>query len=450
MPKITFVGAGSVVFAKKLLEDVFSYPSLKDSEIYLMDIDPHRLSIIDKVAKNLKEILGYKTVINSSTDLEEALKGANYVINMIQVGGLEAYNLDIEIPKKYGINQAVGDTLGPGGVFRALRTIPELITILKKMEKLCPDALFINYTNPMAINCWAMNEISNIKNVGLCHSVQNTAKDISSYLKVPLEEVYYRTAGINHQAWFLEYKWKGKNLYPLLKEKYNDPEVYIRDVTKFEILKYFGYFVTESSIHMSEYVPYFRKNEYWIKKIHEYERKSTDKIQKDRDLRWSTNDEAGVYLKICKELAKNFDKDMEELLGTKEMNISASDEYGIQIINSMETNQSIVIHGNVKNQNLITNLPVDACVEVPCLVNKNGIQPTIIGDLPPQLAAINRTNINVQELAVIGALKGDKNAIHQAIMMDPLTSALLTLPEIESMTNELFEKESKYLCQFSE
>lgn len=434
MAKITFIGAGSIVFAKNLIVDILSFPELSGSIISLMDIDPVRLDKITKLAKKVIDQEGLKAAIESTTDRKQALKDANYVILMIQIGGLDAYELDVNIPLKYGIKQAVGDTLGPGGVFRGLRTIPVFLDICRDMQELCPDALFINYVNPMAINCWALNKAGGIKNVGLCHSVQGTSEDIARYIKAPYEEISYKCAGINHMAWFLEYKWNGKDAYPLIREKYNDLNVYNQDLTKFEFLKYYGYFVTESSYHMSEYVPYFRKKDEWIDRIKNIES-------------WLKEDD-GSYLIRCKRLAKTFNEDMDEIVNSDKIEVARTREYGAYIIHAMETGKPTVINGNVENKGYIKNLPEGCCVEVPCLVDKNGIQPTFIGDLPLQLAALNRTNINVQELAVEGALTGCRDAVYQAIMMDPLTSAVLTLPEIHRMVTEMFEAEKQWLPHF--
>jgi len=440
MTKISMIGAGSIVFAKNLMTDILSYPELQDCTISLMDIDPDRLELIERLGDKIVAEEDLPTEIEATTERRESLEGADYVISMIQVGGLEAFEHDIEIPKKYGVNQAVGDTIGPGGVFRGLRTIPVYMDFARDMEELCPGALFINYVNPMAVNCWALNRETEIANVGLCHSVQGTARDMANYLDVPFEEVNYRSAGINHMAWFLEYEREGKDLYPELKEKCDDPQVYREDVTKFEFLKHFGYFVTESSIHMSEYVPYFREDPQWREKIHA--------DQPEGEFGWTTEDESGVYLKVCRNKAKTFYEDMEELIEEGDLELERSLEYGSRIIYSMETGQPSVIHGNVENENLISNLPHGCTVEVPCLVDKNGIQPTEIGNLPPQLAALNRTNVNLQELAVEGGLKGDKDRIYQSIMMDPLTASVLDMDEIKEMVEELFQAEEEWLPQF--
>jgi alpha-galactosidase len=429
------------------LVDILAVPELRDSTISLMDINSERLAMIEKIAKRLITENDFPTKIETTTNRKKALKDANYVIAMIQVGGLEAYKLDIEIPNRYGVNQAVGDTLGPGGVFRGLRTIPVYLNIAREMEELCPEALFLNYVNPMAINCLALTKATSLKNVGLCHSVQGTAYEMSQYLNLPYQEINYISAGINHMAWYLKFEHQGKDLYPELKKKYDDPDIYQQDVTKFEFLKHFGYFVTESTIHMSEYVPYFRKSKSWISKIHKMQREDPANSY-GGDIGWTTEDESGAYLHVCQVRNKTYQADMEKLINSK-IEIKRSNEYGSRIIEAIETGRETVIHGNVSNNDYqISNLPADSIVEVPCLVNKNGIQPTSVGKLPTQLAALNRSNINVQQLAVEGALTGDKEKIYQAIMMDPLTGAVLTMDKIRAMVAEMFSAQQKWLPNF--
>ena len=432
MLKIAIIGAGSGVFTRNLVRDILSYPELRDCTIALMDIDSIRLEFMRKALQKLIDQEKYSTRLEATTDRKEALKGAKYVIVTIQVGGLKPYEYDIYIPLKYGVKQAVGDTIGPGGVFRALRTIPVLLDIAKDMEELCPDALLLNYVNPMAMNCWALNKATNIKNVGLCHSVQGTAEFLAKIIGAKMEEISYLCAGINHMAWFLKFEWNGKDAYPLIREKANDPEIYTQDVTKFEILKHFGYYVTESSFHMSEYVPYFRKSDDWINRIH-------------KTHSWHKEHYNGMYLHCCLDAAKTLLEDLKKMAEADYIDPKRSSEYCATIIHSIETNTPSVINGNVENKGLITNLPEGCCVEVPCLVDRNGIQPTYVGDLPPQLAALNRTNINVQELAVIAALTGDREAVYHAIMMDPLTSAVLDLDQIRQMVDEMFEAEKEWL-----
>jgi len=402
-----------------------------------MDIDKERLNLITAFARKLVSQHGFKTKIESTMDRRAALKGADYVIVSIRVGGFEANSLDLEIPAKYGIRQGVGDTIGPGGVFYGLRHIPVLLDICHDMEDLCPDAWLINYTNPMAMICWAMNDYTRIKNVGLCHSVQGTAAELARYLGAPLDEISYWVAGINHMAWFLELKWRGRDAYPLLKEKFKDPEVYSRpnahwagaDIVRVEIFKAFGYFNTESSQHMSEYVPYFRKR-------HEL----FEKFKLVYRLEWTED---------MKRQRIEGDESMRQIISSDlEIPIFRSQEYCSYIIHSIETGIPRRVNANVKNNWLITNLPWGCCVEVPCLVDKNGIHPCHIGDLPPQCASLNRTNINVQELGVLAAVERDKTLAFQAVLLDPLTSAMLTIDETRRVVDEMFEAEAEYLEGF--
>jgi alpha-galactosidase len=425
MAKISFIGAGSVVFASRLLGDIFCHPELRDCTISLMDIDAERLGLIDKLASLMASKYAPNAKVESTLDRKEALEDSNYVIIMIQVGGLEAFGLDIKIPLKYGVNQEVGDTIGPGGVFRGLRTIPVLLDICRDMKDLCPHALLINYANPMAINCWAMNKATNIENVGMCHSVQGTAMQLARYIDVPYEGVSYWVAGINHQAFFLEYKYKDRDAYPLIWEALEKREIYEKDRVRFEMMRHLGYFITESSHHLSEYVPYFRITE--------------DRRKEYCEPRW-------FYLDICREAWKpHYEHVKKQIRGEEPIEIGRSHEYGVDIIHSIETGDPCRINGNVDNDWLITNFPYGCCVEVPCLVDRNGIHPCYVGDLPPQCAALNRTNINVQELTVKAALDQDRTAAKQAVMFDPLTSAVLTPREIEMMVEEMLKAEAQWI-----
>lgn len=436
MTKIAFIGAGSVVFATNLLFDILSFPQLGDITIALMDIDSRKLDTIRKLAHRVITQEKLKADIETTLKRRDALKGADFVITMFQIGGVAAFEPDINIPLKYGVKQAVGDTIGPGGVFRFLRTAPVLKSIAEDMEELCPNALWINYVNPMAMNCWYINRISGIKNVGLCHSVQGTSAMLARRIGASIDDISFICAGINHMAWFLEYKWKGEDAYPLIRARSEDSEVYKRDVARIEILKAFGYYVTESSHHMSEYVPYFRKSDDWIKLIH-------------RDSNWNDKEiYDGMVLQLYRDQEGEFERRVERLLSEEHLELTRSDEYGAFIIQSMVTDSPTIIHGNVGNKGLITNLPEGCCVEVPCLVDRNGISPRHVGSLPAQLAALNLTNINVQALAVEAAVTGDKDTVYQAIMMDPLTSAVLTLSEIHDMVAEMFEAEKEWLPQF--
>ncbi|PDM25964.1 alpha-glucosidase/alpha-galactosidase [Candidatus Bathyarchaeota archaeon B24-2] len=437
MTKIALIGAGSHVFARRLITDFLSYPELRKSTISLMDIDEEALALTTAFAKKVVEQHGFKTKIESTLNRREALEGADYVIVSIRVGGTEANKLDLMIPAKYGVKQGIGDTVGPGGVFYALRHIPVILDICYDMEELCPDALLINYTNPMAMICWAVNDYTRIRNVGLCHSVQGTAAELARYLGAPVEELSYWVAGINHMAWFLELKWRGRDAYPILRERFKDPEVYSRpdahwagaDIVRVEIFKAFGYFNTESSQHMSEYVPYFRKRPELF-----------ERFKLDSPLE---------RLEKMEEKRKRQEEELRELLReNREIPIKRSREYCSEIIYAMETGVPCRINGNVKNDGLITNLLRGCCVEVPCFVDKSGIHPCYVGDLPPQCAALNRTNINVQELGVKAAVEKDKTLAFQAVLVDPLTSAVLTIDETWRMVNEMFEAEKEFLQGF--
>ncbi len=436
MPKISFIGAGSTVFAKNLIGDILSLPELADATISLHDIDPERLHTTEIVANKIAETLAINPTIESTTERRASLDGADYAITMFQIGGYKPSTvIDFDIPKKYGLRQTIADTLGIGGIMRALRTIPVLLDVAGDMEELCPDATLLNYVNPMAMLCWAVNRASTIKNVGLCHSVQGTAEHLADDIGVPYDEINYVCAGINHMAFYLSFERDGVDLYPLLKEvgeagnygrRYKD----LPDHVRYEMLHRTGYFVTESSEHFSEYVPWF--------------------IKRDRpDLIEKYGIPLDEYIERC-ELQINmweYQKGLYER-GEVQMSVQRSHEYGSLIIHSMETGEPRVIYGNVNNDDLIDNLPQGCCVEVPCLVDKNGIQPTRIGNLPPHLAALMRTHVNVQELAVEAALSGQRDHIYHAAMLDPHTAAELDLDQIWTMVDELIEAHSDYLPDY--
>jgi len=436
MAKIVLIGAGSHAFSRRLITDILSYPALRDSTITLMDIDKETLDLITAFAKKLVAQHGFNTQIESTTNRRKALEEASYVIVAIRVGGLRPWQADMEISAKYGIYEGHGHIVGPSGVFFGLRHTAVLLDICRDMEELCPDAWLLNYTNPMAILCWGMNDYTHIKNVGLCHSVQGTARELANYLGVPFDELSYWVAGINHMAWFLELKWRGEDAYPLLRQKL--PEIYSRriagdwkaDIVRAEIFKAFGYFNTEASLHMSVYVPYFRKKN----RPELFERFKILKL---------------VDLEAWAKRTMKVDEKLRQLLSTDhKFTISRSHEYGSVIIHSIETGVPSRIYGNVRNNGLITNLLEGCCVEVPCLVDKRGIHPCYVGALPPQCAALNRTNINLQELAVRGIVEKDKTKIFQAILLDPLTSAILTIDEIRQMVDELFQAGADYVKGF--
>ena len=417
MAKITFIGAGSVIFANQVMADILSFPELQDSSFSLMDVDAERLRVAKLMAEQFSRKHGGRAKIEATLDRRKALAGADYVVHAIQVGGHEATLKDFDIPRKHGLKQTIGDTLGVGGVFRGLRTAPPLLALLRDMEAICPNAYLLNYSNPMAILSLAAMKSSGIKYVGLCHSVQNTTETLSRYLGIPWKETNYLVAGINHMAWFLRFEYKGRDLYPALFACLEKPEIYNDNKVRFEMLRRLGYFVTESSEHMAEYVPYFIKQEELIQKfdipIDEYVRRSVRNLGR-------------------------FETTKKTLEEGRDLKLTLSHEYAAYIIHSLETGFERSFNGNVMNAGLIDNLPAESCVEVPCLVNRNGFQPVHVGSLPPQLAALNVTNVNVQQLAAEAILKGKKEHVYHAVMLDPLASSVLSLDGIWAMVDELF------------
>ena len=438
MARIVFIGAGSTVFARNLMGDIISFPELSSSTIVLHDINEERLRTSEIVGHKIIETLGVSATIEATTDRRAALAGANYVITMFQVGGYKPSTvIDFEIPKKYGLEQTIADTLGVGGIMRGLRTIPVILDICRDMEELCPDALLLNYVNPMSMLCWAISRSSTIKTIGLCHSVQHTAHQLAEDLGIDADTIEFRCAGINHMAFYLDFQQRqGKDLvdlYPRIAER---AEVFpmptrgdversdggfdgLSDAVRYEMFKRLGYFVTESSEHFSEYVPWFIKtgrsdllDKFGIP-LDEYPRRCERQIEGWETLRTRLeNPEARVR-------------------------VVQSMEYGSGIIHSMETGQYRVVYGNVPNRGIISNLPDDCCVEVPCVVDASGITPTHIGALPPHLAALMQTNINVQSLTVEAALTGKREHVYHAAMFDPHTAAELDLDQIWALVDEL-------------
>jgi len=433
MTKITFIGAGSTVFAKNLLGDILSFPELANSTISLMDIDPVRLKTSEIVAHKIAEFFGAKPKIEATLDRRQALDDADYAISMFQVGGYKPSTvIDFEIPKKYGLRQTIADTLGIGGIMRGLRTIPVFLDICKDMEELCPDVMFLQYVNPMAMNTWAINRASKIKTVGLCHSVQGTAEALAEDIGVPYDDINYICAGINHMAFYLKFEHNGENLYPKIRKAYDEKSYGRRyrglaDHVRYEVFNRTGYFVTESSEHFSEYVPWFIKpNRSDL--IEEYE------IPLDE------------YIRRCEDQLAEWESEKAALeRGALDEAYERSHEYGSLIIHSMETGMPRVVYGNVANHGLIDNLPDGCCVEVPCLVDKSGLQPTKIGMMPPHLAALQQSNINVQSLVVEAALTGKREHIYHAAMLDPHTAAELSLDQIWSLVDDLIEAHSDKL-----
>ncbi|WP_409294099.1 alpha-glucosidase/alpha-galactosidase [Peribacillus sp. SCS-26] len=434
MPKITFLGAGSTVFAKNVLGDCMLVPALEGSEFALFDIDAGRLKDSENMLNNLKESLGKNINITAYSNRKEALRGARYVINAIQVGGYKPSTvIDFEIPKKYGLRQTIADTIGIGGIFRSLRTIPVLAEFSRDMEEVCPDALFMNYTNPMAVLTGYMNRFTGIRTVGLCHSVQSCTRELLGGLGMNSSGVQEKIAGINHMAWLLEIKRDGVDLYPEIKKRAKERQKAKHpDMVRYELMDKFGYYVTESSEHNAEYHPYFIKSSY-------------------PELIERFNIPLDEYPRRCVEQINGWSDMREDLVNSRSLKHVRSDEYGSRIIEAMETNIPFKFGGNVPNTGrLISNLPEKACVEVACIADRSGITPTYVGDIPEQLAALNRTNINTQLLTLEAAITLKKEHIYQAAMVDPHTAAELSMDDIISLCDDLIEAHGEYLPAFTD
>lgn len=432
MSKITFLGAGSTVFAKNVLGDCMLTESLSGFELALFDIDGERLRDSEQMLQNLKQTTGSTCRVQACTDRKEALRGAKYVVNAIQVGGYDPCTItDFEIPKKYGLRQTIADTVGIGGIFRNLRTIPVMMEFAEDIREVCPDAWFLNYTNPMAVLTNVMNTYGGVKTVGLCHSVQVCVPDLFHQLGMEEAGVQSKIAGINHMAWLLEVTKDGRDLYPNIKRRAKQKQKEKHgDMVRFELMFKFGYYVTESSEHNAEYHPYF------IKQIYP---ELIDKLNIPLD----------EYPRRCLHQIESWKQMKKDLVHNKNLEHHRSHEYASYILEAMETNRPYKIGGNVMNTGLITNLPKDACVEVPCLVDASGINPVYIGDLPPQLAALNRTNINTQLLTIEAAITGKKEHIYHAAFLDPHTSSELSLDDIVSLCDDLIEAHGEWLPKFN-
>jgi alpha-galactosidase len=430
MTKIAFVGAGSVVFAQSLLGDMLGFPALANAHLALMDVDAERLRVAERMAHKVAASLGATPTVTTHLDRRSALAGASYVINAVQVGGYRpATVVDFEVPRRHGLRQTIGDTLGVGGIMRALRTIPVLIDLCRDMEGVCPDAWLINYTNPMAMCCWALGRSTPIRTIGLCHSVQGTAEQLATDIGVPIEEIDYEAAGINHMAFYLRFERRtgGEDLYPRIHRVVDEGRVPDGNRVRYAMLKRLGYFVTESSEHFAEYVPYF--------------------IRRDRaDLVERFQVPLDEYLARC-EFMDQVWADLRTFYDGEEplRNVHRSNEYGALVIDSLETGTPRVVHANVPNRGLVTNLQDGCCVEVPCTVDSRGVEPKPIGDLPPQLAGLIMTNVNVQSLAVEAALTGKREHVYHAAMLDPHTAAELTLDEIWRLVDDLLEAHGAWI-----
>ncbi|SEL69765.1 alpha-galactosidase [Paenibacillus sp. cl141a] len=431
MSKITFIGAGSTVFAKNVLGDCMQTPALQGFELALFDIDPVRLKDSENMLNNIKKTSGSTCVVKSYGDRKEALRGAKYVINAIQVGGYDPCTItDFEVPKKYGLRQTIADTVGIGGIFRNLRTIPVMLDFAADMREVCPNALFLNYTNPMAVLTNAMNTLGGVQTVGLCHSVQACIPHLFDNLGIDKEGVQAKIAGINHMAWLLEVTKDGVDLYPEIKKRAAEKQKEKHhDMVRLEMMLNFGYYITESSEHNAEYHPYFIKRNY-------------------PELIERFNIPLDEYPRRCVNQIEGWKAMREDLVNNQDLKHNRSHEYASYILEAIETDVPFKIGGNVMNTGLITNLPKEACVEVPCLVDASGVTPTYVGDLPPQCAALNRTNINTQLLTLEAAATGKKEHIYHAAMLDPHTAAELSMDDIKSLCDDLIEAHGDWLPKY--
>ena len=427
-PKICLIGAGSVVFARRLLQDVACVPELRDSEIALMDVDDERLSMIGRFAEKLFAEVGSSGSVSVTTNRRDALRSSDYVLTTIRVG--DDYGRDIGIPMKYGVDQAVGDTVGPGGVFKGLRTIPVLLDIAKDIDAVAPGATLLNYTNPMAMACWAIGEVAAVPTIGLCHSVQRTTQVLARYIGAPADEVSAWVGGINHLAWFIRFERNGEDAYPALRSAMEDPEIFAQDRVRFEVMRHFGLFVTESTRHMSEYVPYFRTDPdimAWF---------ALDGIRQDLQRRVKRVDDHLSQLE-------------RDAFSDDPIRPERSDEYACRIMEAMESGRRTVINGNVPNAGLVDNLPRGSCVEVPILIDDLGFHPMPVGEIPAQCAALSRANVAVQELGVRAVLERSRESAFHAVCLDPLTAAVLSLREIRQMFDEIWDAHGAELDAYS-
>jgi len=436
MAKIAFIGAGSLGFTRGLVRDILTFPLLKDCTLSLMDVNRERLDFARRAVQAIVDKGNYPARVEATMDRREALKGADAVLCTILCGRVSVWRHDIEIPKKYGVDTNVGDTRGVSGIFRALRTIPTMLDICRDMEQVCPDALLLNYTNPMGMLCRAMQRESDIRASGLCHSVQGTANMLARWIKAPRDRVTYVCAGINHQAWYVRFEKDGRDAYPLIRRAVKRPKVYNEEIVRNEMFLALGYYVTESSGHNSEYNWWFRKRPDLIEKycIH------------------GTGWNPGTYAYILKEYEsreKSWKKQVRDWFKKgAPISLERGHEYAAAIINACMGGEPFEFNGNVPNTGIIPNLPRDACVEVPVVADKRGLNVIHVGPLPPQCAALNNISIAVEEMTVEAALTGDPTLLYQAVCYDPLTAAVLSLAEIKEMTREMLKRNRRHLPQF--
>lgn len=437
MKKFAFIGGGSFGFTRTLVKDLLTFPAFADAHIALMDIDPERLDAIYRAVKKIIAAGNYPATVSATTNRVEALTGADGVLCTILNGDVDVWQYDILIPKKYGVDINVGDTRGPAGIFRALRTIPVMLDICADIEKYCPNAVLLNYTNPMAMLCRAMQErFPNLKITGLCHSVQGTAGMLARWIGAPIEEITYTCAGINHQAFYLEYKWNGQDAYPLIRKAMENPEILNTEMVRNNMFLNLDYYVTESSGHNSEYNAWYRKRPDLIEKYCTH----------------GTGWNPGLYAEILKDYTGRKDtwrKDIEDWIASDEIDLSRGHEYAAYIFNAIFGDYTMYkFNGNVRNFGLIDNLPEGCCVEVPILASRNSLEPIHVGPLPDHLAILVNTSARCEELAVAASLEGDPRKVFHAVAFDPLTSAVCSLDEIKQMVDEMMLQNKDYLPQF--
>jgi alpha-galactosidase len=435
MTKIAFIGAGSLDFTRELARDILTFPLLEDAEIRLMDIDAERLDFSRRAVSRIVEMGRRPARVVATMDRAEALLGADVVLCTILAGGTEVWRHDIEIPARHGVDICVGDTRGPSGIFRFLRTAPVMESIARDMERLCPEAVLLNYTNPMAMLCNDLQKSSPITVTGLCHSVQGTAQMLAGWIGAPYEEIDYVCAGINHQAWYKEFKWKGKDAYPLIREAVKRPEVYNEEPVRNEMFLAFDYYVTESSGHNSEYNPWFRKRKDLIAKY-------------CHGTGWNPGEHAAILEEYRSRETTWKDEARSWFDAKTPIGLERGEEYAAWIINALAGGGTFRFNGNVQNRGYVTNLPDGACVEVPVYVDRSGFHPVTVGDLPPSCAILTSLSSRIEESAVLANRTGDARLVYQAIAHDPLTSAVLSLAEIRDMVREMFAANREWLPQF--
>ncbi len=434
--KITFIGAGSFGFTRTLVRDILTFPRLADATLSLMDVDADRLEMSRRAVERIIREGKYPARVEATQDRRTAVAGSDAVLVTILAGGVAAFRSDIEIPKQYGVDINIGDTRGPSGIFRALRTIPVMLDIARDVEELAPGAILLNYTNPMAMLCRAMQRESKVLVSGLCHSVQGTAMMLAKWIDAPYEDIDYVCAGINHQAWYLEYLLKGKDAYPLLRKAVERTEVYNEEIVRNEMFKHLGYYVTESSGHNSEYNAWFRKRPDLIEKYCTH----------------GTGWNPGAYGYIVKEYLAREETWKKEIMAwlddPKPLDLARGHEYAASIIDARLGGAPFRFNGNVPNEGIIDNLPRGACVEVPVYADRQGFNAIHVGALPPQCAVLNNISVAIEEMTVDGCIAGDPTEVFHAICYDPLTSAVLSLAEIRKMVNQMFEQNRRLLPTF--